>query len=239
MWSSLRGSKAAALFGGFVGTYLGELDSEAGTRKEVPLSEILPEPAGGIDTGLKPPMPPHSIGHYVKFAWSPAIKTIVIVPDYEVSTAKARDVLPANYVRKDVTFNMQRVALLTYALGQAHPDPSLIGEAMRDLIHQPYRQALVPGLDTLLNLSAKSTPGLLGICLSGAGPSILVLATHNHQVIASKVISILVQASPKGTAFDWKILKPAEYGATIYYAGPFSWLQKAMVSIDRTIRTRV
>ncbi|KAL9098710.1 MAG: hypothetical protein Q9163_005678 [Psora crenata] len=229
---------AAALFGGLVGAYLRELDSEALTRREIPLSEILPEPAGGINTGLKPPIPPYSIGHHVKFGWSPAIKAIVIVPDYEVSTAKAREVLPDKYLRKDVTFNIQRAALLTYALSQTHPDPLVICEAMRDLIHQPYRQALVPGLDEVLTLTPKSLPGLLGICLSGAGPSILVLATHDYEAIANKVISILDSASPKHTHFDWKILEPAQSGAQIGYGGVSSWGEKALTFINRSIRSR-
>lgn len=42
---------AAALYGGFVGTYLNELSAEDTERLEIPLSEVLPEPAGGIDTG--------------------------------------------------------------------------------------------------------------------------------------------------------------------------------------------
>ena len=53
----------AALYGGFFGMYLRHLDKEAVARKEIPLSEVLPEPAGGIDTGLKPPEPPEDIGH--------------------------------------------------------------------------------------------------------------------------------------------------------------------------------
>lgn len=93
---------AATLYGGFVGTYLNELNSEDAARKEVPLSEILPAPAGGIDTGLKPPEPPISIGHYRKFAWAKEIKAIVIIPNYQVLTATARDVLPKTYTRADV-----------------------------------------------------------------------------------------------------------------------------------------
>lgn len=93
---------AAALYGGFVGTYLNDLDPEDAARIEVPLSEVLPEPAGGVDTGLTPPIPPHGIGHYRRFNWSPAIKAVAIIPDFEVSTAKAREVLPQTYTRKDM-----------------------------------------------------------------------------------------------------------------------------------------
>jgi len=93
---------AAALYGGFVGTYLNELDPIDMARKEVPLSEVLPQPAGGIDTGLRPPIPPENIGHYRRFNWAPEIKAVTIIPDFEVSTAKAREVLPKTYSRSDM-----------------------------------------------------------------------------------------------------------------------------------------
>lgn len=92
----------AALFGGFVGTYLKPLKPEDVARKEIPLSEVLPAPAGGIDTGIRPPEPPHGIGHHIKFPWAPEIKAVAIIPEFEVPTAKAREVLPKDYPRADV-----------------------------------------------------------------------------------------------------------------------------------------
>ena len=229
---------AAALFGGFVGTYLSELNPEDMKRKEIPLSEVLPAPAGGTDTGLRPPIPPDRIGHYVKFRWSPVIKTICIIPDYEVSTAKAREVLPERYTRNDVTFNMQRVALLTYALGQSKPDPSAIHQAMQDRIHQPYRQSLIPGLETLRTLTPDSTPGLLGIALSGAGPTILALVTDDYDNIAKKVISVINEATKEHVKCDWKLLEPADGGATVEHEGIFPRLLRIYNSAERTIRNR-
>src|ERR1700712_799877 len=108
---------AAALYGGFVGTYLNDLSEEELKRKEIPLSEVLPAPAGGVDTGLQPPEPPLNIGHYKRFKWAKEIKCITIIPDFEVSTAAAREVLPTMYSRADMVFNMQRIALLSTALG--------------------------------------------------------------------------------------------------------------------------
>ena len=93
---------AAALYGGFVGTYLNELDPVDMARIEVPLAEVLPQPAGGVDTGLVPPIPPENIGHYRRFNWSKEIKALAIIPDFEVSTAKAREVLPTQYSRKNM-----------------------------------------------------------------------------------------------------------------------------------------
>ncbi|KAL8685847.1 MAG: hypothetical protein Q9218_007508 [Villophora microphyllina] len=181
---------AAALFGGLVGTYLMELNPEDKGRKEIPLSEVLPSPAGGIDTGLKPPIPPQ-----------------------EVSTAKAREVLPAQYSRADVVFNMQRIAILTHALGQSPPNPELIYSGMQDVIHQPYRKDLIPGLTEILqSVTPKSHPGLLGICLSGAGPTILALATDNFDYIAQEIIKKFAEADVR---CRWSLLEPARDGATV------------------------
>lgn len=227
---------AASLYGGFCGTYLSELDADAMARIEVPRSEILPEPGRGVNTGLKPPVPPFNIGRHVKFNWSSSIKTLVIIPNYEVKTADARNVLPDNYARKDVTFNMQRVTLLTYALGQSPPQPAMIYEAMMDKIHQPYRQSLVPGLEQLRTLTPECTPGLLGICLSGAGPSILILATHNFEQIAHKAIGILESSSEKQVSCEWRILEPAESGATLEKSSRLGYILKL---INRAVRIRI
>lgn len=99
---------AATLYGGFVGTYLNELNPEDMARAEVPLAEVLPQPAGGEDTGLVPPIPPHDIGHFRRFSWSKELKALAIIPDFEVSTAKARQVLPQSYTRKDMVSSGDR-----------------------------------------------------------------------------------------------------------------------------------
>ena len=92
----------AALFGGFVGTYLKPLKPEDVARVEIPVSEVLPEPAGGVDTGEKPPEPPFGIGHSITFPWAKEIKAIAIIPDFVVATHDARSVLPDQYARSDV-----------------------------------------------------------------------------------------------------------------------------------------
>lgn len=241
LWNCLRlrsnrdSSVAATLYGGFVGTYLNELDPEDMARKEIPLSEVLPEPAGGVDTGLKPPVPPFHIGHYKQFKWSKEIKCIAIIPDFEVKTGTARSVLPDSYLRADVVFNMQRIALLATALGDSPPDPDMIFEGMQDKVHQPYRKSLVPGLSEILStVSPKTHPGLLGLCLSGAGPTsksfsrycrflkayqsaanivltVLALASDNFESIAHHLVSIL---QTKEVSCQWKLLAPAD-GLTV------------------------
>jgi len=207
---------AAALYGGFVGTYLNDLSPEDTSRKEIPLSEVLPAPAGGLDTGIAPPEPPIGIGHYMKFPWAPEIKAIAIIPQFEVSTAKARDVLPTTYSRADLVFNLQRIALLPSALGRSPPDAEQIYLAMQDKVHQPYRKELIPGLPEILqSVTPKSHPGLCGICLSGAGPTILALATSNFEGIAEVILGMFAK---KGIDCVWKLLEPAEEGTTVTYS---------------------
>ncbi|EPS41193.1 hypothetical protein H072_4922 [Dactylellina haptotyla CBS 200.50] len=203
----------ATMMGGFVGSYLRELDPKDAERKEIPLSEVLPEPAGGLDTGLRPPEPPTGIGHHIRFGWAKEIKAIAIIPDFEVATATARGVLPTEYSKKDLIFNLQRLAVLTTALTRSPPDPELIYQAMQDKVHQPYRKTLIPALpDILTSMTPNSHPGLLGICLSGAGPTILALATENFQSIADE---ILARFAKEGVHCIWKVLEPVQDGAQV------------------------
>jgi len=106
------------------------------------------------------------------------------------------------------TFNLQRIALLPVALGQSPPDPDLIYLAMQDRLHQPYRTTLIPGLtDIVESMTPKTQPGLLGVCLSGAGPTILALATGHFDEIAARIIE---RFTVQGIACTWRVLEPAE-----------------------------
>ena len=172
-----------------------------------------------------PPEPPFDIGHYKKFRWAKEVKCIAIIPNFEVPTADARKCLPEKYSRADMVFNMQRIALLTTALGESPPDADMIYQGMQDKVHQPYRKNLIPGLpDVLQSLSPKTHPGLLGICLSGAGPTILALATSNFESIANAISSKLISEykNQKGQDIkcDWKLLIPANDGATATHSEP-------------------
>ena len=106
----------------------------------------------------------------------------IVVPDFMLPTSEARAVLPDCYPRADAIFNVQRAALLIAALatGSAAAFPA----ALEDKFHQPYRIALVPGLEDILKLRA---PGLLGCVLSGAGPSILVFFERGYQQVCDLV----------------------------------------------------
>src|SRR5215467_12828853 len=95
---------------------------------------------------------------------------LLAIPDQPLSTEEARRVLPTQYSRADAVTNVQNSMLLLAAFTQNRPD--LLGAALEDRIHQPYRSALCPLLPCLQELNGKA--GILGAALSGAGPSVLV-----------------------------------------------------------------
>ncbi|MGI8962499.1 MAG: homoserine kinase [Bryobacteraceae bacterium] len=116
----------------------------------------------------------------VRLQWPESLGFVVLTPEAPLSTAASRDALPDKISRDDAVFNLQRLAVLLHALQSR--DFSLLREALRDRIHQPSRLSLVAGLEKALSLEH---PDLLGVCLSGAGPSIVALAERNFEAIES------------------------------------------------------
>ncbi len=106
----------------------------------------------------------------------------IVVPDFEVPTSRAREVLPTHYSKDDTVFNIQRAALLIAALCTGNRD--VFPTALMDKVHQSYRAALIPGLEEILELR---TDGLLGCAISGAGPSILVIHESRHASVCDLV----------------------------------------------------
>jgi len=131
----------------------------------------------------------------VRRPWPAEIKIIVVSPQSQLETKRARAALPSLVARADAVHNLQRSALFVAALAEERYD--LLWEAMRDRLHQDERRSLVPGLAEALALSQMS--GLLGIALSGAGPSVLALAQDNFEEIGLKIASCFDQQKIKST----------------------------------------
>jgi len=118
-----------------------------------------------------------------KFVWPSQLRVVVVSPHSQLPTHVARAALPRMVSRANAVHNLQRTALFTAALAQQKYD--LLGEAMCDQLHQPQRESLVPGLAEALVLPKMD--GLLGIALSGAGPSILALVTDHADEIGARL----------------------------------------------------
>ena len=117
----------------------------------------------------------------------PKIKAVVCTPGFELATERSRNILPPKYDRKDVVFNISRVALLTKAF--CTNDFELLQEAMQDKLHQPYRAKLIPVMQDLIDSAVKE--GAYGACLSGSGPSMIAFCTNaKAQNIAKSMAKI-------------------------------------------------
>jgi homoserine kinase len=181
------GSSSAAVVAGFVAF-------EVMTGVAIPESRLL---AYGVEIeGHCDNVGPSALGGFVtcctvgretpavvRREWPEELRVVVAVPDVPLDTAEARRILPREVPREDAVFNVQRAALFNAALAAERWD--LLGEAMRDRLHQPYREGLLPGLADALALAG--IDGLVGVAMSGAGSSVLALATHELDEIGDRL----------------------------------------------------
>jgi len=185
----LGGSAAGAVLGVAIGAAL-----RGAPATEAELAHTIAEIEGHPDNGIPALLGgivvaaqgPNEMPAYVRFAPPPGVRAVVAVPEIEMPTVQARAILPAMYSRRDTVYNIQRAALLGAAFAAGRTD--LLRSAMRDRIHQPYRASFVPGLEEML---AFDGPGVLGIALSGAGPSVLALVEADA---ASRVSDAFIDA---------------------------------------------
>jgi len=119
----------------------------------------------------------------VKLEWPSDIKIVVVSPRSQVSTQAARAQLPRTVSRSDAIFNLQRASLFAAALERRRND--LLWDAMQDRLHQARRESLVPGVREALRI--KKRDGLLGIALSGAGPSVVALVDEDVEQIGETI----------------------------------------------------
>lgn len=117
---------------------------------------------------------------YQTFHIPEKLMAIVAVPDFTLDTAVARGVLPQSVSMHDAVYNLCSVGLLVG--GILGDDYSLLRAGMDDRLHQPYRERLIPGLRDVI--TAALDTGAHGAALSGAGPTVIALASESQTQIA-------------------------------------------------------
>lgn len=107
------------------------------------------------------------------------------VPATELPTVQARKVVPDTYSREDLIMTAARTALWTMAVATA--DAALLSSACRDVVHQPYREPLLPGFRAALE--AATAAGASGAFLSGAGPTLAAIAVEGDVAAISAALA--------------------------------------------------
>ena len=143
----------------------------------------------------------------VRKRWPKMIRLIVVTPSTGLETKKSRAVLAQTVSRADAVHNLQRTALFVAAVEERRFE--LLWDAMEDRLHQAARQSLIPGLADVLAMPRM--PGLLGVALSGAGPSVLALATDRFEEIGKAIAS---RFERNGVVSVVRVLEAAQDGLT-------------------------
>ncbi|MEN2737965.1 homoserine kinase [Microbacterium sp. X-17] len=118
------------------------------------------------------------------------VSPVVFVPEFTMSTHAARGLQPLHVSREDAVFNLSRSALLIAALTQS---PELLLAATEDKLHQSYRAAAMPETDRLVQ--ALRAEGFAAV-VSGAGPSVLVLADGPGRRLEAAALAASVVDTP-------------------------------------------
>lgn len=183
------GSSGAAIVSGIMAAKgllegIVEIDSDKllalATDMEGHPDNVAPALFGGLTIAWTTPEGPK----HKKLIVHRGVSPLVFVPEHVMSTALARSLQPESVPHEDAVFNVSRSALLIAALIQS---PELLLAATEDKLHQSYRAAAMPETNKLITLLREQ--GFAAV-VSGAGPSLLVLASDPGQrLVAAELVA--------------------------------------------------
>lgn len=137
------------------------------------------------------------------------IKCLVLIPDYAVTTQKARNTLPGYYPKRDVAFNISHASLLVASIVSGNYENLLC--AIDDRVHEPYRKIFIDGYQKLYN-KLKSY-GALGTFISGSGPTLAsIIEADDAEFFYEDIKEYTNKAFP---TWDVKLLDIDNEGAKI------------------------
>jgi homoserine kinase len=136
------------------------------------------------------------------------MQATVVLPDFDFPTNQARAILPKVVNRQDAIYNISRAVLVTEALRAG--DLDLLGKAMTDMLHQPYRIPLIPGAQAALD--AAKGAGAAAVALSGAGPSLIAFSATGEKGIGEAMRRAFEEAGLEARVF---MLRISHRGASV------------------------
>ena len=169
---------------------------------------VSPAILGGIISGV---VQKNEDFKYVKINTPKNLKAIVAIPNFHLSTEKARNALPKEISFKDAIFNISRAALLTSALSSNKLD--LLEVTTDDKLHQDYRAKFRPGLKELFKEAKKA--GAYSVTISGAGSSILALVKNDENIIKKVSNAMKESFAKKKIESEIKVLNIPNKGIVV------------------------
>jgi len=133
-------------------------------------------------------------------AGSPLHLTVVL-PEFNLSTRQARAVLPDQVPMKDAVQNISRAVLLTEAFRTGNL--ALLGRAMSDRLHQPYRVPLIPGAQEAMDAAKQA--GAAAVALSGAGPSLIAFSANRNASIGAAMTRVFESVGLMTRIFELEV----------------------------------
>ena len=147
--------------------------------------------------------------HTIQLECDPALHVVLAIPDYTLSTKKARDILPKTLDFADAIYNISRSSLLVASIATGKLEMFTL--AMKDRIHQPYRSQLISGFDEVVE--AATAAGALSVALSGAGPTIAAYCLENMEEIGKQMQGVF---QSRNIPCKINILQADQEGASVW-----------------------
>ncbi|HZX45756.1 MAG TPA: homoserine kinase [Clostridia bacterium] len=164
-----------------------------GTALEGHPDNIVPAMIGGMTLSYS--QDTSSVG-YIKVDFPENLRMLVMVPDFMLSTTKARMVLPQRVELGNAVFNISRAALMVAALTAGKLEH--LKYAVQDRLHQPYREKLIPGMQEVFEQAYNA--GARGVFLSGAGSTIVAMVDADNSDFLSRLRDFLEMMS-----YNWEL----------------------------------
>lgn len=121
---------------------------------------------------------------FVPIPWQEEIIPVVAIPEFQLSTKEARQVLPLQISDADAIFNIAHFGLLLRGLETGNGD--WLNSALDDKLHQPYRESLIKGFKEIKKEAIAA--GAYGMVISGAGPTLLALVPKRQVFVVCQAI---------------------------------------------------
>src|SRR5438876_10072633 len=143
---------------------------------------------------------------FQRFEVSQRLYFVLLIPEFEIKTSLARQILPSRISRTAAVENCANACAITAAFASRNYEK--LRGAFGDQLHQPFRTKLIPFLPRVIAAAEKA--GALGAFLSGSGSTICAITLQHRDRIAAAMKraagstssrTIIVAADNRGARF--------------------------------------